>query len=357
MKILQISPRYHPDIGGVETHVKEISERLAERGFEVEVVSTDPTGRLPENEIINGVAVRRFRSIAPDNAYFFAPQIYLYLKRARCDVIHAHGYHALPAFFAAMAKGDRKFVFTPHYHGRGHTPFRDLLHKPYRLIGSRIFEAADRVVCVSLFERGLLETDFDVPGERIERTTNGINLDEFQCDAGEKDLSKILYVGRLEEYKGVQHIIRALPHLGDRRLVVVGRGPYEGELKRLAEDLGVEERVEWLRDLSREELLDHYRSAGVFVMLSSFEAFGITVAEALASGTPCIVAEGSALEEFVDGKTCVGLSRPIVVDQLVERIGDLSGEVVGEGDLRRDNIRSWDEVADQHVKLYERLVG
>ncbi len=357
MKILQVSPRYHPDIGGVETHVKEISERLAERGFEVEVVSTDPTGRLPHSESINGVAVKRFRSIAPDNAYFFAPQIYLYVKRARFELIHAHGYHAFPAFFASLAKGDRRFVFTPHYHGRGHTPFRDLLHKPYRLIGSRVFRSADRIVFDSLYEMRLATRDFGVPGENAERITCGINLEEFQRWGFERDEGKILYVGRIEEYKGIHHIIRALPRLCDRRLVVVGRGPYEQELRRLAEDLEVGDRIEWLRDLPREELLDHYRSAGVFVMLSSFEAFGITVAEALASGTPCIVAEGSALEEFVDGKTCVGLSRPIVVDQLVERIGDLSGEVVGERDLRRENIRSWDEVADQHVKLYERLVG
>ncbi|MDI6640295.1 MAG: glycosyltransferase, partial [Methanocellales archaeon] len=72
MKIAQVCPRYHPDIGGVETHVKEISERLVKRGFEVEVICTDPTGRLPKHEMINGVKVTRFRSIAPNDAFFFA---------------------------------------------------------------------------------------------------------------------------------------------------------------------------------------------------------------------------------------------------------------------------------------------
>jgi glycosyltransferase involved in cell wall biosynthesis len=356
MKIVQVSPRYHPDIGGVETHVKEISERLAERGFEVEVVCTDPRGRHPHRETINGVAVKRFRSIAPDNAYFFAPQIYLYLKRTRCDLIHAHGYHALPAFFASLAKGDRRFVFTPHYHGKGHTHFRDLLHKPYRLLGSRIFRSADRIVFDSLYEMRLAERDFGVPGEKAERITCGIDLDEFQRGGFERDEGKILYVGRIEEYKGIQHIIRALHYLCDRRLVVVGRGPYEQELRRLAEDLEVGDRIEWLRDLPREELLDHYRSAGVFVSLSSFEAFGITVAEALASGTPCIVAEDSALEEFVDGDSCFGLKRPININELALKIEELSEKDLSGSDPRSDKIRSWDEVVDDHLRLYEELV-
>ena len=75
MKIIQVCPRYYPDIGGVETDVKEMSERLVRKGFEVEVVCTDPSGKHPKEEFINGVEVRRFRSIAPYDAYFFAPQI------------------------------------------------------------------------------------------------------------------------------------------------------------------------------------------------------------------------------------------------------------------------------------------
>ncbi|WP_269851231.1 glycosyltransferase family 4 protein [Methanosarcina horonobensis] len=157
MKIAQICPRYFPDIGGVETHVKEISERLVKAGHDVEVITTDPTGKLNRRETINGVKVIRFRSFAPGNAYYFAPQIYFYLKMHSFDVIHAHSYHALPALFAALGKSERRLVFTPHYHRSGHTAFRNLLHKPYRLFGKVIFSRADSVICVSEYEKkGLL---------------------------------------------------------------------------------------------------------------------------------------------------------------------------------------------------------
>lgn len=312
MKIAQICPRYFPDIGGVETHVKEISERLAKTGHDVEVITTDPTGKLNKRDTINGVKVIRFRSFAPGNAYYFAPQIYFYLRKHNYDVIHAHSYHALPALFAALGKGERRFVFTPHYHRSGHTAFRNLLHKPYRFFGKIIFSRADTVICVSEYEKRLVESDFRVAGKTV-KIPNGINLKEFehlkrqQKTDGEKIL---LYVGRLEEYKGVQYIIQSLPELQEFRLRVVGKGPYEMELHSLAKNLGVAERVEWLKDLSRGELLECYASADVFLMLSSHEAYGITVAEALASGTPCVVARGSALEEFVDGDACIGIESP-----------------------------------------------
>lgn len=72
MIIAQVCPRYYPFIGGVETYVKETSERLVKRGFVVDVLTTDPTGRLPSEEIINNVKVKRFRSWAPNENYHFS---------------------------------------------------------------------------------------------------------------------------------------------------------------------------------------------------------------------------------------------------------------------------------------------
>jgi glycosyltransferase involved in cell wall biosynthesis len=378
MKIIQVCPRYYPDIGGVETHVKEISERLVKKGFDVEVLCTQPflkkksvTKRTTKNsfsfstgflfckkkkceEVINGVRVRRFRALAPKDAYFFAPQIYFYLKKANSDLIHAHSYHALPALFAALAKNRRTFVFTPHYHGKGHTVLRDLLHKPYKFIGSRIFRDADRVVCVSRYEQELIKGNFAISDEKLVYIPNGIHVEEFRRN-GVKNKKALLYVGRLERYKGIHCIIEALRDLDDFRLVIVGKGPYEGELRRLASRINVNMRIDWLKDLTREELLKQYKTAGVFVFLSSFEAFGITVAEALASGTPCIVAEMGALKEFVDDKTCFGLGYSVDVKKLAEKIRDVSNRDINLSDLPMEKIKSWDEVVEEYEKLYREI--
>lgn len=359
MKIAQICPRYSPDIGGVETHVKEISERLVKAGHDVEVITTDPTGKLRKQEIINGVRVIRFRSFAPGSAYYFAPQIYTYLKKHDYDIIHAHSYHAFPAFFAALSRHSGKFVFTPHYHRHGHTAFRDLLHKPYRLLGKTIFSRADSVICVSEYEKKLVESDFEVAAKTV-KIPNGINLKEFEdLRKPEKSLTKntgrekiLLYVGRLEEYKGVQYIIQSLPELQDFRLRIIGKGPYEAELRNIAKSLGVEERVEWLKDLSRKELLERYSDADIFLMLSSHEAYGITVAEALAAEIPCIVAKGSALEEFVDGRNCIGIESPVSKEKVTAALKEIKKkERIKKSGIDK-NIMDWNEVSARIEKQY-----
>lgn len=357
LKIAQVCPRYSPDIGGVETHVKEISERLVKRGHIVDVITTDPTGKLPSKETINGVNVTRIRSVAPGTAYFFSPGIYSYLKGEEYDVVHAHSYHAFPAFFAALANAQGKFVFTPHYHRSGHTFIRDLLHKPYRLLGKSIFSKADVVICVSDYEKTLLSEDFDVSA-KIMKIPNGINLSEFQSLKPRQKTSTektLLYVGRLEEYKGVQHIIQCLPELPGFKLIIVGKGPYESRLRELADSLGVSGRIEWLKDVSRDELLQCYASADVFLMLSKHEAYGITVAEALAAGTPCVVAKGSALDEFVDGEMCIGLIDSSNIRALSLEIRKMLAlrSNSGYNKSKKYVILGWDQIAEKIGKIYE----
>lgn len=327
-----------------------------QKGCDVEVVCTDPTGRLPKEANINEVKVTRFRSFAPNEAFYFAPRIYTYLKKVQGNIIHAHSYHAFPALFASIAKMDRKFIFTPHYHAYGHTFFRNLLHIPYKFIGSKIFERSDKVICVSKYEMDLIKKNFKVSDSKLIKIPNGINLKEFDfIENIFKDYKIMLYVGRLEKYKGVQYAIEALSELKDYHLEIIGKGPYEKELKKLAMDLKVYDRIYFYKDLSIKELLRHYKSADVFLMLSKHEAYGITVAEALASGTPCIVAKGSALEEFVDGKMCIGLDYPINIDKLINAIlkqTDLDNKVKS---LRSSvKLQSWDEVTERILKeVYE----
>ena len=361
-RIAQVCPRYRPHIGGVETVVEEISRRLAARGHDVTVVTTDPSGRtrqspppqspthqsptLPREETIDGVRVIRFPSFAPGDAYYLSLPLRGYLRKQSYDVVHAHGYHALPALFAASCQAGR-LVFNPYYHGKGHTPLRNVLLKAYRIAGAGIFRRADAVVCNSEFERGLVCRDFPAHCGKARVISPGIDRKEFEGLAPfPKDEKVLLCAGRLEEYKGVQYAVQALRHLPGYRLVVIGRGPYKAELQRQAENAGLAGRVMFLEGLARKDLLRWYATADVFVMLSSFESFGITVAEALATGTPCVVAKASSLAEFVDGGLCRGIDLPISP-------GALAGEVLKAARVPyTKEIPGWDEVAGRMLAVY-----
>jgi len=348
MRILQVCPGYFPAMGGVEQHVTNISERLA-REHKVTVFATDPSGRLPKEEARNGVLVRRFKSLSPNNAYHISFAMLRELRRSEFDVVHGHSYHAFPLFFSRYAKRKR-FMVTAHYHGRGHTVMRDFLIKLYKPLGQKIFQEADKVISLSNHEKALLLRDFKLNTDKMAVIPNGIDLAEFKhLEKAAKRHKTILYVGRLEEYKGVQYILRALPLLNEGiGLEIVGQGPYKERLMKLAKELGVEDRVDSYQDLPREELLHRYANADLFVLLSRYEAFSIVVAEALASKTPCIVANTSALSEWVDNENCFGIDYPISSHQLAESMNKVIGQKVGEVKLW-----DWEEVVKETVRVYQ----
>lgn len=347
MKILQVCPKYYPSIGGVEEHVKNISERLAKE-HEVTVFTCDPSGNLPKEEKINGVLIRRFKSFSPSNAYHMSFDMLKELRKSKFDIVHGHSYHAFPLYFCQYA-GRKQLVVTSHYHGHGHTPIRDFLMKLYKPFGQKVLVHSDKIIAVSQYEKELLLNDFTIDENKISVIPNGVDLSEFDnLGTLPRETKTILYVGRLEEYKGVQYIIQALSLLDkDFCLEIVGKGPYTSKLVKLVDKLGLSNRVKFYQDLTREELLKMYAKAGVFVLLSQHEAFAITIAEALALKTPCIVANTSALTEWIDNKNCFSINYPIEADKLAGLITKVIGKKVGDVKLW-----DWDEVAQRVESEY-----
>jgi glycosyltransferase involved in cell wall biosynthesis len=351
IKIAEVCPSYYPYIGGVETHVKEISERLVKLGHEVEVITTRVSGEQ-DTSVMNGVKITRFPTYAPDNAYYFSPKITKYMKSQTYDIIHIHNYNALPAFFAMLAKGNRRIIFTPHYHPSGHTPIRTILRIPYSFVGKHILDNSDWIISVSEYEKKLIEDTFDIHN-KIVKIPNGIITEEFaQFKGATKDKNKdhkiLLYVGRIEKYKGIQNVLRVMPNIPEIQFKIVGKGNYTEYIKNMAKSLKIEDRISWYEGITRDKLLEMYAEADIFIMLSSHEAFGISVAEALYAGTPCIVAKGSALEEFIDDVTCVGLDLPVDDSKLITSIRSLyNHEATYEG-----KILDWNDVVDQLITIF-----
>ncbi|MFD0520848.1 glycosyltransferase [Paractinoplanes durhamensis] len=100
---------------------------------------------------------------------------------------------------------------------------------------------------------------------------------------------RILCVGRLERYKRVDRVIRAMRHLGDdHRLDVVGSGPARDELEQLARRLGLVDRVRFHGRLAEDAFAGRMAAAAAAVSASAHEAFGMAVADALAAGLPTV---------------------------------------------------------------------
>jgi glycosyltransferase involved in cell wall biosynthesis len=299
MKIAQVTPAYYPNIGGIETHVKEISERLA-RNHEIEVICADLRPSLNQTENINGVKVTRFSSLLLKNSLFFAPSMLSYLRNNRYDIVHAHNYHAFPAFFASRI-ADTTFIFTPHYHGKGSNAFTNILLKPYHHWGKKIFNRAKKIICVSEFEKNLVKKDFNLQDERLTIIPNGINIRMInEARPFSIDRNLILYLGRLDRYKHIDSTVRAMTYLPDFDFYIIGRsGNYKENLHKLIKSLNLENRVKILDRVSDQDKYRWLKTCSVFINLSDTEAFGITVLEAIAAGKSVIVNNSGGLREFV----------------------------------------------------------
>jgi glycosyltransferase involved in cell wall biosynthesis len=335
-------------MGGLETHVSNICERMADK-HDVTVFTTDPSGKLKREEVVNGVLVRRFKVFAPGNAYFISFALLGACRKSKYDILHAHNYHALPLFCSQFSQF-RKFIVTPHYHGHGSTLFRDSLLKLYKPFGGKVLKIADTIVSVSDYERRLILRDFKLDKEKTIEIPNGVEWKEFQGLIKEKDseTSTILYVARLEHYKGIQFAISALPLLSDNiHLDIVGDGSYKRELVQLSERLRVKHRINFYQNLERNVLIQKYYNADLVLLLSKYEGYGTVVAEALATGTPCIVTNTSALTQWIDNNNCFGIDYPIKIEQLAVLINKVIGKAV-EG----VNLWDWDDVAKQLELLY-----
>ncbi|MBN1762687.1 MAG: glycosyltransferase family 4 protein [Methanomicrobia archaeon] len=355
MKIAQVCHAYYPHKGGIEEHVRQLSERLAKK-FDVEVITADLSPNNKQITELNGVTIKRFHAIAPNGAYFFSPQMLFYLRKADFDLIHAHNYHAFPAYFASFVKRGR-FIFTPHYHGMGSTPFRNVLNKPYKYFGARIFKRADKIICVSEHEKALVQRNFGVADTEIMVIPNGLNLMEIEeAEPFEFEHDLIVYVGRLEKYKNIQIAIRAMAFLPECQFYIIGEGRYRRDLEQLIHTLNLESRVKILSGVTDEEKYRWLKTCSLFINLSGIEAFGITVLEALAAGKPVIVNEEGGLREFAQKFEGVFPVRVRVHEPAKrnnpKKLATIMDQKKGE-EVREDlSAYAWETIAEKTENIY-----
>jgi len=361
MHVLQITPRYFPNIGGVEVVVQKISERLVSRGFDVTVYSVDYNQTLPKKQKINGVIVKRFTPLFSDPLYLPTPDFVWSLRREEANIIHAHNVHTLPPSLGAVCKRKRqRFVLQPHYHRFGQSSLRHSLLSLYRrVINSFVFSNADAIIVNSLYEKQIFFEDFP-KCRNVILIPEGIDVEEVKRVKHESvEPSRILYVGALRGYKNVDKILEGFATLVKRggvdfRLVIVGSGPEYGFLVRRANELDIAAFVEWKHGLSREQLLCEYAWASVLVLLSPLESFSRVVYEALSIGVPTVVLNYGATAHLVKKGFAEGVNslNPEEIADAMLRAMSKKYPKIAEDPL---TFLSWKTYVNRIFDLYHRL--
>jgi glycosyltransferase involved in cell wall biosynthesis len=358
LRVLLVAARYFPYIGGLETHVYEVGRRLARAGVDVSVLTTDPTGRMPRTEEIEGTHVRRVRAWPRRKDYYFAPEIYPIIAQERWDLIHCQGYHTLvpPLAMAAALRAGVPYVLTFHSGGDS-SRFRKAFRRAQCAALRPLLARAERLIGVSRFEAEFFRERLRLPRDRFVVIPNGAqHLPELRDLPTEPTNGKLIVsVGRLERYKGHQRVIAALPkvleHEPNVRLLIVGVGPYETALRAQARSLGVADRVE-IRGMPPGDtrgMAEVFARASLVTLLSEHEGQGLAALEALMLRRPVLVAATTALQELAQS----GLARGVAVESTPDDVATAVLDQLREPMLPADvALPTWDSSMTALLHLY-----
>lgn len=335
--------RFHPFIGGIENYSLNFVRGLRRKGFEVTVLTVVPPHMKFPRNVDDGLEVIRFRDMSPvlpDLSLGLAA--HLISKINSYDLLIVNGYHSTLSLEAVMLSASR-FVFVSHFHGLvGKNEWRTAVHRYYGPIGSLIVRRASRIVCASEHEAALVMETFPKARGKTVVIPEGVN--GFDCGKWQRHRRALITVSRLEKYKGVQYIVNSMKYLPGYVLHVVGEGPYLSPLKALVEELGMSDRVTFHGKVDEESKHQLLCSSSVFVLLSTQEAYGLSVAEALAAGLPAVVPGKGALAEWVDGVSCVAVREPADAPALASAIRSVEGARV------ERQLPTWDDYTRAFVE-------
>ena len=334
----------HAASGGMETQTHLLAEGLQDAGHTVVIITTkhpDPGHLTPD--AVNGVTVH-YVSAGESGKYsgaFFAESANLFAQL-----------HEETPFDVVLSTSDGAFGYSMRLKKKLGVPVVLILHgtlwgeistfidkirtpkdlaflflkvlpfglKTYILQDMRHLHAVDHIIAVSEVVKKQAVKEYFLKEEKVSVVHNGIESEKFKVQSKKsKEIRStlgfspsdvvLMYLGRIEEEKGLQHVIDVLPSLSEEfpqvRFMVVGDGPYLDKLKVHSAKLKVGDLISFVGKVPYDEVPGYYAAADVFVFPTMRrEGFPMTVIEALAAGLPVVVANsGGAAEAVMDGET------------------------------------------------------
>jgi 1,4-alpha-glucan branching enzyme len=314
-------------IGGLARAVCDLSRHLAALGHDVYVI-TSHTAHSPLFETTDGVHIHRAQALHSLERLDFIDWVFQ-MNLAFVDVIHTlsaqgldfdlvHAHDWLVYYAAKECKQTNKLPLITTIHateyGRSQGLLETELQKRIHGLENKLVLEADQIIVCSHAMVKEVSRLFSLPIDQIAQIPNGVephpesgpdpelvSTQMLETFNSLRDEQIVCYLGRLVYEKGVHILIEAMSLVAARisqvKLLIAGIGPAQEWLEELAVPLA--ENIQFLgflADIDKHYLLQH---AELFVAPSLYEPFGISLLEAMASGTPVIVSDVGGLTEIV----------------------------------------------------------
>jgi glycosyltransferase involved in cell wall biosynthesis len=368
----------HPeqaDFPGVRRYSTELVRALAQRGIAVRVVV--PTADHEAKEVDGDVEIQSVRglrsSIGPMASVGQAGLLSFTSRLAKTfrlvgdtDLIQS----TVPLLAIDSLRSHCPVVAFGHHLERVRQA-RDLLTVPFgNSYSSYTLRRADAVVAPSEATATQLIRHFGIDQTKVQVIRHGIDTDVFYPDATPRgelarpEVRTILFVGPLTARKNVPLLIHAFVHLSRSvrkvQLVLVGRGPLEAQVDRLARSPQLRGRLIRLERVSDARLRGLYSSADVFVSASLDEGFGFAAVEAMACKTPVVALDTPVNREIVgdSGILLPDATAATFADAIQRVLQDaaLADDLGERGRARVEAAYSWSVAAERYERLYRQLI-
>ncbi len=320
MKRLRVAEVVEATENGTKKHVLELMRRIDRSRFELELVASDLRDPKGFHRDVDALRAEGFvvhiipmtRQVSPVADLRALIRLIRLFHRANYDVVHCHSSKAgFLGRMAAFFTGRPWVVYTPHCFSftAGFGRFTGWCYKSLEFLAGRV---TDRLIAVSPHEREVAIQSGAALPHQVVTIVNGLSDDELALRPPSASLRRELglpegapivgSIGRLGRQKGYDVFIRAAKLIRESapgvHFLLVGKGSYEGQLKALAHEQGLDDVFHFAGE--RDDVLDLFALLDVFVMSSRWEAMPYALLEAMGAGRAIVMTRIGGLESVLE---------------------------------------------------------
>ncbi|MFW6135660.1 MAG: glycosyltransferase [Chloroflexota bacterium] len=392
------------ETGGMNVYVRDLSRELARRGHHVDVYTRSQNPDIPRVSQELGPGARVIHLPAGPERPYDKHRVYDHLPefvdgvlaqaevdKLEYDILHSHYWLSGAAARQLHRRWGAPIVHMFHTLGKMKNVVAQ--KRPREQETSRrisveldVVDFAHTLIASTPAEEHQLTRLYDADPDKIRVISPGVDTQRFHPLPAEHakehigicpDRPMILFVGRIEPLKGVDHLLQAIARVVHRRpglhdglsVPIIGGEPHrideDEEMVRLQElrkELGITDVVTFLGSKNQDTLQYYYSAAEMVVMPSDYESFGMVALEAMACGTPVIVSDVGGLAFLVkDGKT--GYRVPAGdTEALADRIAhlltdELSRRRIGQRAVCWAESYAWPNITEQIESVYAEVTA